>query len=70
MTVEELIKKLKKCPPKAPVCWDSNKMSYWFGESVDVEKTTKRDLLDGIFDEDGNLEDGLPDRMRSLVRLS
>lgn len=69
MTVEELIKKLSKCPKKAEVCWNSNGTTYWFGNEIEVQRISKRQLLDEIHDEDGNLDDGLPDTMRSLVRL-
>lgn len=69
MNVEELIAKLKRCPKKAVVCWDSNKTNYWFGEEIEVTKMTKREVLDEFFDEDGNAEDCIPNNMRTLVRL-
>lgn len=69
MTVEELIKKLKKCPKKAVVCWDSHNVSYWFGEDVEIEKGTKQDILDNLHDEDGNLGDNFPKNMRHQVVL-
>jgi hypothetical protein len=68
MTVEELIAKLKKCPKKAVVCWDSNKLNYWFGEEIEVLPWTKSRLREETFCDDGNYDD-LPN-FRNIVRLS
>lgn len=68
MTVEELIAKLKKLPKKAVVCWDSNKLEYWFGEEIEVLPWTKQDLKDQTGCEIGDYDD-LPS-FRNIVRLS
>ena len=68
MTVEELIKKLKKCPKKAQVCLDSNNLQYWFGEDVEVIPWSKSQFAEEVSDETDSFDD-LPN-FRSIVKLS
>jgi hypothetical protein len=68
MTVEELILKLKKCPKKAQVCWDSNKLQFWFGDNIEIVRWCKGDMKDQLHDETGTIDD--TPNFRNIVRLS
>lgn len=69
MIVKELIEKLQAMPPDAVVAWDSHDVNYWYGEEVELEATTKEEILETIFDEEGNMDDLLPDDMTHVVVL-